>query len=286
MNAAETTNTHQRASAQMHPWRPLYWEPVDGTGERLMVGVLHAYDGNVGAVRILRDDVLDALYGHAADGARKLIDKSLELYRAVASASSIADTGVPLLALHPGPLRSTEAGSLGELLHTAALLYSSLASMDKFDELQESDAPQQEEVNRRFATEVREIITNQRPDLQTYFGRTTPLIDGGSPVRFGFCSPRVVAHFSVLHPVRQSTSVRDARARLWEVARAMEITAISTGLLLWAVPRPDDATLGQKQQANAADNIREIEREADPHHIRLLPVHTAQEGATRLLEYA
>ena len=286
MTATTAETITPRTSAPLHPWRPLYWEPVDGTGERLMVGVLHAYNGQVGAVRILRDDVLDALYGHAADGARNLIDKSLELYRAVASASSVADAGVALLALHPGPLRSTEAASVGELLHTAALLYSSLASLDKFDELQEADAPQQEEVNRRFSTEVREIITNQRPDLQAYFGRTTPLIDGGAPVRFGYCSPRVVAHFSVLHPVRQSTSVRDARARLWEVARAMEITAISTGLLVWAVPRPDDATLGQKQRANAAANIREIEREADPHHIRLLPVHTAQDGAARLLEYA
>ena len=87
MTATTAETITPRTSAPLHPWRPLYWEPVDGTGERLMVGVLHAYNGQVGAVRILRDDVLDALYGHAADGARNLIDKSLELYRTVASAS-------------------------------------------------------------------------------------------------------------------------------------------------------------------------------------------------------
>lgn len=268
----------------MHDWRPLYWEPVDGTGERLMVGVLHAYGGTASTARIIRDDVLDSLFGHQAAGARRLIDKSLELYHAVATAGSVADAGVSLLALHAGPLRRTAARSVSELLHTAALLYSSMANLDKFDELEEADAPQQEDVNRRFSTEVREVLASQRPDLAVAFGRGGVLVPGGQHVRFGFFDARAVIHFTVLSAVRQGPGVRDARARLFELQRARDVAGIPRAALIAAVPRDDDPTLGPKQREALQRNKAEIEREADAVGTRWHAVHTAAQGAQRVIE--
>lgn len=267
-------------------WQPVFWEPVNGTGERLMVGVIHQFTKQFEASRIIRDDVLDCLYGqHASAAARHMIETGLSMLAAAANAAGLGAVTTPIMGLHPGEVRATEASSLGELLRTAALLYSSLASLDKLDELEESDTAAPEEVNKRFSTEVREIVIAQYPALADSFGKGGPLIDGGQAVKFGYFSPRLIAHFGVLHPVRQSACVRDARARLWEIARAMDLTSISAGALIWAVPRTDDATLSKRQQAQTLTNTKEIEREADPHHIRILPVHTAQEGAARLLEY-
>lgn len=270
----------------LYPWRPLFWEPVSGTGERLMVGVVYVFDNSVQATRIIRDDVLDSLYGHASAAARKLIDTSLGLYCQAAKVGGIAELTMPLMGLYPGELRATEAGTQGELLRTAALLYSSLANLDKLDDLEESDSPQPEEVNRRFSTDVKEIVMRRRPDLYAGFGKSGSLIDGGQVVKFGYFSPVVVIHFSVLHPVRQGPSVRDARARLWELQRAMAVSGVNKAAIITAVPRIDDATLGGRQRVQAKTNEKEIAHEADAQNILMLPVHSADEGASCLIELA
>jgi hypothetical protein len=267
-------------------WRPIFWEPVAGTGERLMVGVVARFDGQVSARRILRDDVLDCLYGKAGRGARVLIDTGLEALRQLGAIGVFTDDMPAAFGLEPGPLRHTYAESLGDALRDAALLYSSLASLAKLDELEESDAPAQEEVNRRFATEVRERVAARRPDLDAYFGRGAMLIEGGEPTRFGFCSPRAILHFGVLSPVRQPSGLRDARARLWELHRARELAGIPLAGLVFATPRADDPTLSGKQVESVRRILAEIEREADSYRMRFMPVTSADEGAERVIEYA
>jgi hypothetical protein len=267
-------------------WRPVYWEPVAGTGERIMVGVVHAFDPEIAAVRVLRDEVLDALFGRASAGARGLIDEGLATYAAAANAAGVAHIGVSMLGLHAGDLRETAARSISELLQTAALLYSSLASLDKLDELEESDLPQAEDVNRRFSTEVRDVVGQQRPDLLPNFGRGGELVHGGQRVKFGYFSPRAVLHFTVLGAVRQGAGVRDARARLFELQRAVAMASIPHAALIAAVPRDDDPTLGPKQREQLRANRAEIEQEADAVNMRWYAVTSVPEAAERVLELA
>lgn len=265
-------------------WRPVFWEPVSGTGERITVGVLLSLDEEVRSIRIIRDDVLDALYGKASQGARNLIDQALEMYRAAASAASVEELNVSMMGLHAGPLRKTKAATVGDVVSVAALLYSSMASLDKLDEMEADDAPQPEEVNKRFSTEVRDIVSSERPDLERYFGQSGALVPGGQRVKFGFFSPTAVLHFSVLGAVRQPNAVRDARARLWELHRAREISEVATAALITAVPRSDDPTMGKKQREQLAINKHEIEREADAMNMRWLSVTSASDGAKRVIE--
>lgn len=277
MNLAQPT--------KMHDWRPIFWEPVQGTGERLMIGVVYQFDESYQSARLIRDDVLDNLYGqHASKQAKRLIDTALDMFVRCAEAAGLEGASSPILGMHPGQLRSTAARTISELLRTSALLYSSLSNLDRLDHLEEADAPLAEEVNKRFSTEVRDIVVAAKPELAPSFGSAGRLIDGGQPVKFGFLSPRLIAHFSVLNPVRQSASVRDARARLWEVNRAMALSSIQSGALITAVPRSDDATLGEKQRSLVEVNRREIEREADDANIRLVSVNTAHQAARKLLE--
>jgi len=270
---------------RLHAWRPAFWEPVAGTGERLMVGVLYQFDGEIKATRILRDDVLDALYGQAAEGARRLIDTGLSMLEAIARNAGIEAAGIEVMGIHGGEHRATEANNVGELLRDAALLYSSLANIDALDDAKDS-APQSDEISRRFSTEIRELVVTRRPNLREYFGRSASIVEGGVPVRFGFCSPRCVVHFGVLHPVRQAGSVRDARSKLWEISRAMDLTAIQTGALVWAVPELNDPMLGERQREAIQRNRDEIEREADKYEMRFFPVANAEHGAGKLLQMA
>lgn len=277
---------HDEAKANCS-WRPLYWEPVSGTGERLMVGVVYHFADEFRATRTIRDDALEGLFGKASAGLRRLIDHALASYQAAARASaSLEPAGASIGGLHGGPLRNTEAASSAELLQTACLLYSSLGNLDKLDDAEESDAPQQDEVNRRFGSEVRIEVARRRPELVTGFGRGGALVPGGQLVKFGYFSPRTVIHFTVLNPVKQSTSVRDARARIFELSRAREIAGIERAALIAAVPRHDDATLGTRQRNSLETNRVEIEAEADAVRLRWFAVNTAGEGASRLIDLA
>lgn len=250
-----------------------------------MAGVLFCYEGQWEAVRIIRDDVLAALYGQdAAAGAINLIEFGLKIFgEAAKSASSLENLGVSISGLFAGEERATEANSKSELLRTAALLYSSLANLDKFDSAQEQDFPLSEEVTKRFSTEIRDIVTNERPDLEQYFGRYAVLITGGEKVRFGFVSPRAALHFNVVTPIRPGPSIRDARARIFELQRCREITGLDTAVLISAIPRSDDPTLGIRQRENIKLLNEEIEGEARSVGVGYLPVLSAADGARQVV---
>lgn len=268
-------------------WKPIYWEPVQGTGERLMAGVVLRFNGEWAAQRMLRDDVLESLYGKAAGNPRRLIDEALNLCLSVVRAAGdqgLEALSTPVMGLHPGNLRTTDALSVGDALRQAVLLHASLAQLDGWDELEESDTPAPEEVNKRFATEVRDAVINVRPELARNFNRQAVLFEGGLPVRFGYLSDRAVLHFSVLHPVRQAASVRDARARLWELSRAQAFASIGQAALITAVPRDNEITLGEKQRQALRANRAEIEQEADAVNMRVYPVTSVTEATERVLE--
>ena len=61
-------------------WIPIFWEPVYGTGERLMVGVVAEFQNEFIRQKIIRDDVIDALYGKQSANPKKLIDEALKMH--------------------------------------------------------------------------------------------------------------------------------------------------------------------------------------------------------------
>ena len=252
-----------------------------------MVGVLYNFSGEIQAIRTVRKDVLECLFGKSASGLLALIDKAISAMQLVAESSNGLETmSHEILGLIPGELRATEAQSIGEILETACLLYSSLVSLDKLDEADENDTPQQEDVNRRFGTEVRIEVLKRRPELTTGFGTGAQLIPGGQRVRFGFSSPKAIIHFTVIHPVRHSASMRDARAKILELHLARELSGISTAALIAGTPRLDDPTLGSRQRDQLRTNQQEIESEADLVRLRWFPAHNAKDGAMKVIELA
>jgi hypothetical protein len=280
-------NTILEQELTLSPWRALYWEPVTGTGERLMVGVVYSFSGELRSVRTIRKDVLDCLFGKSSTGLLNLIDESLKAVEVAArAANGLQNLDQAIFGLVPGEIRATQARSSRDLLETACLLYSSLVNLDRLDEADENDAPQQEDVSRRFGTEVRLEVLKHRPDLSNGFGSGAQLVPGGQRVRFGFSSPRAILHFTVLHPVRHSASMKDARAKIFELQQARTLSGINTAALVAGTPRLDDPTLGSKQREQLRENQLEIESEADAVNLRWYSAHSAAEGAMRVIELA
>ena len=249
-----------------------------------MVGVLHAFSDDIRCVRTIRDDVLDAMFGKAAIGTRRMIDHSLQLYQSAASAAkSCENMSGPILGIFAGDIRQTAASSISELLQTACLLYSSLGNLDKLDDGEESDAPQQDEVNKRFSSEVKTEVLKTRPDLATGFGKSSSIIPNGQKVKFGFVSNHALLHFTVLNPVRQGASIRDARARIFELGKAKELAQLRHASLIVAAPSDDDVTLGTRQREKLAENKREMRAEAESMNLCWHTVSNATEGAAKLI---
>ncbi len=282
------SETAQGPAQQLgNAWVPVFWEPVSGTGERLMVGVIVSFERNITAHRIIRDDILEALYGKSSGQPAALIEFALGDLRTIAEHRGLAaiesETSMGLSCLRP---RHTQPDSVDDALRTAATMFSSLASIDLVDENDDADAPSQEEQVRHWTVDVREQVVFTRPDFARSFNKAVKFYPDGEPVRFGFINDRAVIHFGVLRPVQQSSSLRDSRARLWELARAQEAANRPHAALLLAVPRSDDPLLGERQRSAILRNQREIEREADDVNIRMRPVMNASAGAQVLLELA
>lgn len=269
-------------------WVPLYWEPVHGTNERLMAGIVAFMNDEWVAHRLIRDDVLDALFGKQSANPKNLIDHGLRVATALVKEVGFDCLTNPttLMGLHFGKHRETEIISTSDLFRQASLLCSSLANLDSFQELEESDAPSQEDTNKRFSTEVRDLVTKQEIELGGYFNKTAKLTQDGIPVKFGFLSNKAVFHFSVLNSLRQPHGVRDARARLWELSNAKEFASIPFAGLITGVTSLEDPSLGSKQKESLRNHIKEIEREADKWSMRFLPVNSASEAAEHVLEIA
>lgn len=265
-------------------WTPIYWQPVMGSGERIMAGAIVDYDNEITVHRLIRNDVLKTLYGSSAKNLEKLLDTALSLQQQMAQTLGLSNLP-ELMGLQQGATHTTMANSRLEAVRQAVLLYSSMCNMDVLDDTSDDDTPILSDANKRFVTEVRELTAISQPAYLSYFNRQSPLLSGGEPVKFGFLSEKAIVHFSVLHPIRQPQSVSAARAKLWELAGARDYIGTNAAMIM-AVPRFEDATLGSNQAESAKRNMGEIEKEADKREMRLYFVHTAHDGASQLIQLA
>lgn len=159
-----------------------------------------------------------------------------------------------------------------------------MAQLDGLDDEDADLSPATEEVNKRFTAEVREAVVAFHPELSPHFEQSALLVNGKRSVRFGCLWPRAILHFSVLHPVRQRQSARDARAKLWELSLAKSAQHFNHAALITAVPRDDDPTLGSKQREGLRVSRDEIERETDQVSMRLYAVNSVEQAVEKLLE--
>lgn len=250
-----------------------------------MVGVIYRHTAGWQTARILRDDVLNALYGKASKGAISLIDAGMSIYLAAAQASdSLENLGVSMWGLHGGDLRATAAESASELLRIAALQYSSLSNLDKIDEMEESDQPTAEQVASWFSTELKEAAIRGNPAIADNFGKRAVLGQGGSPVRFGYASTNLLAHFNVVSPMRSGASLRDSHGRLFELQQGREFSGIGQAVLISGFTRDDDPMLGNRQRQRNQEMRQELANVAASAEIGFYPVMSANEGASQLLE--
>lgn len=267
----------------------LAWEPVSGTNERLNVGVLTIFEGNIQARPLIREDVLRCMYGQAGDGAFNMIQSALKVAEGVAEKFGFdsALDAVPLTALKFNSKRETRANNIYDLYRQIVLMHCSLSVLSEEPTSATEDTPTPDrEVNRQWMTKVKEVIANKRPDLSIFFNREMVLAEGGSPVKFPFLNSQLAAQFGLLKANTQNQGMEDARARMWKLDLARKVNSNIQVAMILGIPHLSDVTISDKSLEKFKININDLKREAEKYEIRLKPVETTEEAADFVIAMA
>jgi hypothetical protein len=265
--------------------RPIYFEPVSGTGERLAVGALVSGQGLIEAKRIIRDDSLEAMYGSKGANLANLIDFGLMTLAKLAD-DRLEQAPPPVAGLEAGEARHIFAASMADAFRTCVLMFSSLGSLQAWDEEQDENEDRAESASKLFYTRVRDATVALRPDFLGAFGRKVTLRASGKPMRMGFINERAVFQFGVLSPTNQHYGFRDAQSKLWQLYCVKDYARLPVAALIFGVPREDDPTLSDRARRSIQADISEIEMEADSYGLRFLPMTTVDAAAQEVISRA
>ncbi len=266
----------------------LCWEPVAGTAERLNVAAIFEFGGVVFGRILIRGEVLTCMYGSAGENMLRMITQATKSIEKVARAHDLetAIKSIPLDALSATPIRQTMALDDSDLMRQVVLLNCSLSVVgdDGGEVIEEATTvkPARDEWIRR----VRQQTIIRRPDFDAFFNREAKLVSDGMPVKFDFLSPRLAAQLGLLLTTRQASSVKDARAKLWELELAKARNNELKPALIFGFSRVDDITLSDKQRDQIESNRREISDEASSKQIGFYSVVTEAEAVEVILDLA
>ncbi len=264
----------------------LGWEPVSGSKERINVGALVDFDGQVLAKPLIRSEVLRCMYGSAGDEITTMITGLLEAISNVGRTSGwdAALAANPLNNFCFHPQRNTYATNEADLFRQIVLMHCSLSVLaEETGTSADEIATPEREVNQQWAKKVREGIQIERPALSIYFNREAVLVEGGVPVKFGLLSPKLAAHFGLLRVIGQGQGMKDARAKMWELSLAKERNPDLMAALVFGIPSLDDVTISNRQQSQLQANTAELQQEARHRHVNLCAARTVAEAVNAVI---
>lgn len=125
------------------------------------------------------------------------------------------------------------------------------------------------------------------------FARPFRLHQKARPAKIGFVGQKLAANFSLLVPSQLSRQVKDAKAKLWDLAQVQEYVQAREfnlsddlkrfDLLIHSV-REDDPQYSDRQIEQVHEAECELEMEADRKQIRSQPLRSPDEIAKIIID--
>jgi hypothetical protein len=275
-------------------WAPLYIEPMIGSGERLAIGVAVAADGNFLVVPVPALERLSCIYGTENEAllfaARSALD-SMQGVLAKSGPNGLDSWSSPFDGIFKGAIRIGAGNSMGEIARSALTLCSSL--VEKIADADEVDEPRAAISESRLEKLIKERVVAARPGLEQAFGRKFQAHPKARAAKVGFVGQRIAANFSLLAPPYVSRQVKDAKAKLWDLAQVQEYLHakefnlspnINRFELLIHRVRDDDPQYSDQQILQVQEAVYELEAEADKKEIRCRPLLSTDEIAGIIVE--
>lgn len=266
-------------------WYALRFEPMRGTGEAFTCAILVKDATGVEVRKVIRDDILAALFGQHAGHVAQLIEIASESLEAWAVQHDPGEWRPPLTGFWLSERR--QGASLAErvgVFRQAIQLSAAFAQLDYAP--QELDEQPALEAARTFIGRVRDEVRTIRSDLDGFFQRQARIVPNGALVQFGFLMPTRAAHFEVLRPSTLSTSVRFARGKLYELKKAHALVPLERAALVVGIPHTHDLGYSDRQHAAIERELAELQQEAREDGTDVLPAVSEPEAAGHVIAIA
>lgn len=275
-------------------WAPLYIEPMVGSGERIAIGVAVANSNGFVVVPVAALDRLSCLYGTENEALLFAATAALENIKVALTKegpSGLDGWASPFEGIFMGSVRPGAGNSLEQIARMALTLCSSL--VEKLADSEEADEPRAAISDSRLERLIKEKVIAARPGLETAFARAFQPDPKARSTKIGFVGQRIAANFSLLVPSQLSQRVKDAKAKLWDLAQvqdyvqAKEFNLSGTlnrfELLIHSVGE-DDPQYSDRQIRQVREAEYELEMEADRKDIRSRPLRSPDEIAGIIIE--
>jgi hypothetical protein len=272
-------------------WAPIILEPIEGSYERLVVGIVATAADKAIVVPANNLAKLRCLYGIRATGVINIVSMSLShlqesLFKEpeLSGKTKLLFSGVTL-----GEIREGGGASLNELAGAWLSSLSSLHTDNKLDAVTYAyGAKEARRPDLSVGQEVLKVIVKQQPSLSSSFSRH--VIEGrkrrGSmqspdPI-IDFSGKRLVANFEVVRSDRLGSSFKTIKQRLWDLQVDRDERSRSKNLQHEMLVQTVIFDKNKEHQVKEA--LMELEKQADTHQLRLESFPTSSEIATRVLE--
>jgi len=276
-------------------WVPIYIEPMVGSGEKITIGIAVANSNEFIVVPVPTLDRLECVYGKENISsllyASKIAIKSMNEGLVKTGEIHLNEWASPFEGVYKGQVRVGSGKDLNEIARSAITLCSSLVS--KIAEADEEPSSNVRITDTRLEALVKESVVARNTSLESAFNRQFQPSKIARSTVIGFVGNKIAANFSLLVPSYLSRQVKDAKAKLWDLAQLQEYVQISEfdlspellnfELLIHRV-REDDPQYSERQIELITEAVNELEMEADKKDIRCRSLRSPEQLADRIIE--
>jgi hypothetical protein len=275
-------------------WVPIYIEPVVGSGERITIGVAVAHQNSYLTVPVVALERLECLYGKENQALMFAAKAAIESFERVLSKEgdlALETWHAPFEGVIKGTTRIGAGNSLEEIARSGLMLCSSL--VEKLADAEEIEEPRAAVSMSRLERLIKEKVLTTRQSLEISFNRPFKYATTARATRIGFVGQRLAANFALLAPPFLAPQVKDAKAKLWDLAQLKEhiqrpefnlSSQLQNFELLINRVREDDPQYSDKQIESVQEAFNELELEADHKEIRCRSLKSPDEIASHIIK--
>jgi hypothetical protein len=271
-------------------YRPIYFEPIVGSGERFTVAIMaQGQGGEKRVIQTLSPKKIQCMYGDHAAAINNLITLVVDSAHQHLEAGADLDAWrPPVSGIHLGPLQSTRSNAEMEgVLFQALTSYASLYSGDIIERgLNEinQEQPEEEDSEEQTANLIQQvkiltISRNQR--FAHHWQRDVIVLDGGR-ITIDFLGAQYNANLSNFNVRQLGVAFRSAKAKL------LDLDILRTKRQAEPVDCPQDYELLVALKNNASSDAQEmyynLEKLAESKDLRVVSKPTPEDLAERIMK--
>lgn len=270
-------------------WAPIYFEPLQDSGERVVVAVACTdLAGNAGARLTVSERAIKCLFGK---GYEPIMGVVSIIYESIAAHMEI---GAPLDTWRPptvncklGPIRIGYSESVSAMLDDAARLTASLARTEGERVESSGDFDLAFPLD-NFVRQVRASINLSTPTLAGYFNKSVRIRADAEPTDIGYLGAYVAANFDVIAPGKAPLDRRRrAKSKLFDLQQLKDHVDLmgrrnSYELLVWWPTKPRIFSKKDIRGAEAAFAV--LEEYGNTHELEVKKMADPEEAAERIIK--